>query len=221
MTQLLGFGTGTVNFFGRYAYVGEGRDGFHAVVWTEPDEPQAAIGSHLQKIAYPANYQKHSTRGSVLEGSVSIIAAQTFRTLSCAANISTPRMARVVSKFSMSRTSIRKDFPNASSARRSRRSGSAPTSTRNMRPASRCRARSRSIRRATRLPENEEQPIDLFYAFVYVSDREEGLVIVNVATLVDGNPDNNFLKESERSFQSRRRVDRRDVLSPRPVIGFT
>ena len=24
MTQLLGFGTGTVNFFGRYAYVGEG-----------------------------------------------------------------------------------------------------------------------------------------------------------------------------------------------------
>src|SRR5205807_3663070 len=48
-----------------------------------------------------------------------------------------------------------------------------------------------------RLPENEEQPIDLFYAFVYISDREEGLVVSNVATLVDGNPDNNFLKESE------------------------
>src|SRR5205085_6804327 len=48
-----------------------------------------------------------------------------------------------------------------------------------------------------RLPENEEQPIDLFYAFGYISDREEGLVISNVATLVDGNPDNNFLKESE------------------------
>ena len=46
-----------------------------------------------------------------------------------------------------------------------------------------------------RLPENEEQPIDLFYAFVYVSDRQEGLVVVNVATLVDGNPDNNFLKK--------------------------
>jgi hypothetical protein len=37
----------------------------------------------------------------------------------------------------------------------------------------------------------------MFYAYVFVSDREEGLVIVNVATLVDGNPDNNFLKESE------------------------
>ena len=45
-----------------------------------------------------------------------------------------------------------------------------------------------------RIPENEEQPIDMFYAFVYVSDREEGLVGSNVATLVDGNPDNNFLK---------------------------
>src|SRR5213078_1727744 len=67
MTQLLGFGTGTVNFFGRYAYVGEGRHGFHAVVWTEPDEPQAVIGSHLHKIAYPANYKKHVDRGSELE----------------------------------------------------------------------------------------------------------------------------------------------------------
>jgi hypothetical protein len=46
-----------------------------------------------------------------------------------------------------------------------------------------------------RLPENEEQPIHLSYAFVYVADREEGLVIVNVATLVDGNPENNFLKK--------------------------
>ena len=66
MAQLLGFGTGTVNFFGRYAYVGEGRDGLHAVVWTEPDEPQAVIGSHLQKIAYPDDYRKHVESGSVL-----------------------------------------------------------------------------------------------------------------------------------------------------------
>ena len=48
------------------------------------------------------------------------------------------------------------------------------------------------------LPENEEQPIDPFYAFVYVSDREEGLVIPNVATLVDGNPDNNFINDAVR-----------------------
>src|SRR4029077_4420851 len=41
---------------------------------------------------------------------------------------------------------------------------------------------------------NEEQPIDLFYAFVYVSDREEGLVGSNGATLVVGNPDKNYFE---------------------------
>src|SRR5258708_577251 len=66
MTQLLGFGTGTVNFFGRYAYIGEGREGWHAVVWMDPDEPQAVIGSHLHSIAYPANYKKHLDGGSLL-----------------------------------------------------------------------------------------------------------------------------------------------------------
>ena len=67
MTQLLGFGTGTVNFFGRYAYVGEGHAGLHGVIWTEADEPQAAIGSHLHKLAYPDNYRKHLEAGSILK----------------------------------------------------------------------------------------------------------------------------------------------------------
>jgi hypothetical protein len=49
----------------------------------------------------------------------------------------------------------------------------------------------------TRLPENEEQEIPLFYAYVFISDREEGLVIAQVATLVDGNPDNNFLRQDQ------------------------
>ncbi|PYI86905.1 MAG: hypothetical protein DME26_08010, partial [Verrucomicrobia bacterium] len=67
MASLLGLGTGTVNFFGRYAYVGAGKDGLDAVVWTEPSEPQAAIGSHLHKLAYPANYEKHLANKSELK----------------------------------------------------------------------------------------------------------------------------------------------------------
>src|SRR5438105_15027145 len=56
------------------------------------------------------------------------------------------------------------------------------------------------------LPENEEQPIHLLYGFLYVADKEEGLVIVGdsnlqakspgVGTLLDGNPANNFLKRA-------------------------
>jgi len=39
MTQLLGFARHG-EFLGRYAYIGEGKEGLHAVVWTEADEPQ-------------------------------------------------------------------------------------------------------------------------------------------------------------------------------------
>jgi hypothetical protein len=40
--------------------------------------------------------------------------------------------------------------------------------------------------------ENQEQPVSPIYAWVFVTDREEGLVMVTVGTLLDGNPDNNF-----------------------------
>jgi len=55
-------------------------------------------------------------------------------------------------------------------------------------------------------PENEEQPIHLIYGFLYVADKEEGLVVIGdpnlkgkspgVGTLLDGNPNNNFLKRA-------------------------
>jgi hypothetical protein len=56
------------------------------------------------------------------------------------------------------------------------------------------------------IAENEETPPALFYGFLYVTDLEEGLVIVGdpnlkakspgVLTLLDGNPRNNFLKKA-------------------------
>ena len=49
----------------------------------------------------------------------------------------------------------------------------------------------------THLPANEEQPIHPFYGYVYVSDSEKGLYIVNVGTLYDGNPENNFLNRAK------------------------
>jgi hypothetical protein len=43
---------------------------------------------------------------------------------------------------------------------------------------------------------NEEQPIHPLYAYLYVADREEGLILVNAATLLDGDPLNNYLKRA-------------------------
>jgi hypothetical protein len=47
-----------------------------------------------------------------------------------------------------------------------------------------------------KLPVNEEQPIHPLYAYLYVVDKYEGLILVNAATLLDGDPLNNYLKRA-------------------------
>jgi len=61
MAQTLLLGTNYVNFVGAFAWTGlEG--GFEAVRVTEWQEPQAVIGSYLQKYAYPDYYKLHVER---------------------------------------------------------------------------------------------------------------------------------------------------------------
>jgi len=43
---------------------------------------------------------------------------------------------------------------------------------------------------------NEEGPIHPLYAYLYVADKFEGLILVNAATLLDGDPRNNFLSRA-------------------------
>jgi hypothetical protein len=196
MTQLLGFGTGTVNFFGRYAYIGEGKEGLHAVVWTEPDEPQAVIGSHLQSIAYPADYKKHLAGGSLLTEAYEHSGHDIQDIWLRGEYLYTANGPGGFEVF---------DVANIDQKAFSERIVSSPVSPLGQRTRIHTKYATSIALPSTlaldparqHLPENEEQPIDLFYAYVFISDREEGLVISNVATLVDGNPDNNFLKESE------------------------
>ena len=54
----------------------------------------------------------------------------------------------------------------------------------------------------TRRPENEEQPIHPLYGYLYIADKYEGLILVNAATLLDGDPLNNYLKASASGVQS-------------------
>jgi hypothetical protein len=42
-------------------------------------------------------------------------------------------------------------------------------------------------------PENMETPLHAIYHYAFVTDREEGLIVVNVDTLADRDPTNNFL----------------------------
>ena len=195
MTQLLGFGNGSVNFFGRYAYVGAGKEGLYGVVWTEQEEPQAAIGSHLQKLAYPDNYQTHvdKNKGQLKEGYhhhareildltlrgeylYTANGADGFEVFDVA-NIDQKGFSERIVSAPVSplgqRTYVKTEY--ATSVTLPSTLGIDPLRTRN--------------------PVNEEQPIHLAYAYVYITDKIEGLVMVSVGTLVDGDPANNFLKK--------------------------
>lgn len=205
MAQLLGFGTGTVNFFGRYAYVGEGKGGLDAVVWTERDEPQAVIGSHLQKLAYPSNYVRHmEANGTELKeayhhGAKDILDLQLrgeyLYTANGAGGFEVFDVANIDQKsFSErivtapvsplgQRTWVRTKY--ATSITLPSTLGIDPLRTR----------RTNNLidpKYGELYANNEEQPISLAYAWVFITDRDEGLVMVPVGTLVDGNPENNF-----------------------------
>lgn len=194
MTQLLGFGTGTVNFFGRYGYVGTDDHGLAGVAWTERTEPQAAIGSHLQKFAYPDNYKEHLKNNSILkiahhhEAKGGVLDLQMRGEYLYAAlgkngfgifdiadidnkNFSEHITTSPVSPFGQD-TFIKTAYATSVTL-----------------PSTLINDPNRN-----RLPQNEERPIAAYHGYAFVTDLEEGLIVVDVATLLDGNPENNFIK---------------------------
>jgi hypothetical protein len=204
MAQLLLQGTNFTNFMGRYVYVATGKKGFEAVAVAEHDEPEAIYGSDLQRIAYPDDYKKfvkHRRELSIASSHQgNVLDLQTRGEYAYAAT--GPGGFRVY------------DIANIDNKNFSERITTAPVSPLGQRffvttknavaVASPTTLAIDPLRQ--RLPENEEQPIHLLYGFLYVADREEGLVVIGnpdlrssspgVGTLLDGNPANNFLKRA-------------------------
>ena len=193
MAQLLLQGTNFVNFFGRYIYVGEGKHGFQAVAVTEHDEPQAVIGSYLHKLAYPENYAKHQRTKQLTEAyghEGNILSVQLrgeyLYTAKGPDGVEVYDVANIDNKANSERIVTAPVSPLGQRFRvptKDARWVASPT-TLGVDPA------------RLRNPENEEQPIHLLYAFLYVADAQEGLILINAATLLDGDPRNNFLKRS-------------------------
>ncbi len=204
MAQLLLQGTNFMNFIGRYVYVATGKKGFEAIAVAEHDEPEAIYGSDLQRIAYPDNFKKfvehHRELSTAAEHSGNVLDIQARGEYAYAAL--GPGGLRVY------------DIANIDNKNFSEKITTAPVSpigqrffvsTKNaLAVASPTTLAVDPLRQ--QLPENEEQPIHLLYGFLYVADKEEGLVIIGdpnpkskspgVGTLLDGNPANNFLKRA-------------------------
>jgi hypothetical protein len=204
MAQLLLQGTNFMNFMGRYVYVATGSKGLEAIAVAEHDEPEAIYGSDLQRIAYPENFHKFVAGGRELhaaaEHSGNVLDIQARGEYAYAAN--GPGGLRIY------------DIANIDNKGFSEKITSAPVSPLGQRffvPTKNAVAVASPTTLGVdplrqQLPENEEQPIHLLYGFLYVTDKEEGLVIIGdanlkskspgVGTLLDGNPSNNFLKRA-------------------------
>ncbi len=208
MAQLLMQGTNFVNFIGRFAWTANGKHGIHAVVVTERDEPQAVIGSNLHRLAYPEEYNKHALNSDMLKESYEhsangeALSIQVRGEYAYVAN--GPGGLRVY------------DIANIDNKGFSERITTAPVSPLGQRFYVKTKYATAVASPSTlavdptrkKRPENQEaeyrddkQPIHPVYAFLYVSDKYEGLVVVGdrktgVATLLDGDPRNNFLKRA-------------------------
>lgn len=195
LAQAYLFGTGMVNFIGKYVYVGQGNDGFSAVKVTEDDEPQAVIGSYLHKLAFPDEYAEHQKGGKKLRekhhhGGTNIQSMELrgeylytangedgFRVYDVAnidnKGFSERIVSAPVSPFGQD-TQVDTKFATAVAL-----PTTMPINT-----------------RSERLPENQEQPLHDLYSYAYIADKFEGLILVDVMPLVDRDPRNNFLERA-------------------------
>ncbi len=202
MAQVLLQGTNFMNFMGRYIFVATGKHGFEAITVAEHDEPEAVYGSDLHRLAYPDNYKKFVAGKRELapvaehEGTIFDIQARGEYTYTAngkggmrvydIANIDNKGFSERMTTAPVSPIGQRFYVPTKDAV------AVATPTTLGVDPL------------RAQLKENEEQAIHLMYGFLYVADKEEGLVIIGtpdlkskspgVGTLLDGNPANNFLK---------------------------
>jgi len=204
MAQLLMQGTNLVNFMGRYVYVAEGSKGFDAVPVAEHDDPPAVFGSDLQKVVYSKDYEEiEKHQGELHEADHH------------AGNVLDLQLRGEYLYAALGKDGFRVyDVANIDNKDFSEKMVTAPVSplgqrfyvkTKNATAVGSPSTLAVDPLR-TRIPANEEQPIALMYGFLYVTDAEEGLVVIGdpnlkakapgVLTLLDGNPSNNFLKRA-------------------------
>jgi len=204
MAQLLMQGTNLVNFMGRYMYVAESSKGLEAVPVAEHDDPPAVFGSDLQKLVYSKDYEEIEQHhgelheadrhtGNVLDVQLrgeyvyAALGKDGFRVYDVA-NIDNKDFSEKMVTAPVSPLGQRFYVKTKNAAAVGSPSTLAVDPLR------------------TRIPANEEQSIALMYGFLYVTDAEEGLVVIGnpdlkskapgVGTLLDGNPANNFLKRA-------------------------
>jgi hypothetical protein len=205
MAQLLMQGTNYLNFIGRYCWVGAKEGGVYAVQVTEREEPQAVFGSYLHRLAFPDHYEEFVKGGSQLCAyhhpgkDVSDNLFHPFRDTEILG-----LQARGEYLYAACGEGGLKAYDIAFIDHKgfSERFDTAPVSPLGQRFyvnttfATAVASPTTLAPDPTRqqFPENCEGKVHGMYGSIYVTDKYEGLIVVGAATLIDGNPLNNFLK---------------------------
>jgi len=221
MAQLLLLGTNYVNFVGLNAWTGlEG--GFEAVRVTEWDEPQAVIGSYLQKYAYPDYWRSHVednkrelkdwVRGKVFDKHLSgeTTPQEEFRNIvqGTPGRVGCLQLRGEYMFVAQGKGGFHVyDVASVANKGFSERILTAPFSalghdahvpSKNATcmaiPTGQPIAPLRSTPELRRI--NQEQPFLPIYSYAAITDSEEGLILVNVDTFADGEFRNNKLKRA-------------------------
>ena len=194
MAQLFLHGTNFVNFFGKFVYLGLEDEGLEAVSITEYEEPQAVIGSHAHKYAFPKEYEEHITKNNG------------YLKESYGHNSDGARNLQLRGEYLFAaegEDGFRVyDVANIDNKGFSQRIVTSPVSPFGQVPY----IKSKFVTdlalptnmtvdpNKRQLPENKEHPMHPIYRYAFFTDRFEGLIGTDVTTFIDGNPRNNFIK---------------------------
>lgn len=223
MAQLLLQGTNMVNFFGRQVYVAQGGAGLEGVVVTEHDEPQAVFGSYLHSMAWPDEYKKfvdedrrelklayhHDGKGALnwLSGAEVLDLQHRGEYLYAARGTGgfyVFDIQAIDNKGFSERIVTSPVSPLGQNLGFSTKNcvAIASPSTLGVDPARTRMSSDPSKPRAIGLDEpqpwhvNQETRVHPAYAYLYIADAEEGLIMTFAGTLLDGDPTNNFLERA-------------------------
>jgi hypothetical protein len=182
------------DFVGTYVHLAT-TNSVTAVRVTDGWEPQPVIGSDFHRTTFPAEHAAHERNGSVLTEAHTHTAKATRTVQARGEYLFTadgPGGFRVL------------DIANIANKDVAQRIVSAPQSPLGQDPHLPTKDAAAVVLPSTtpmdplrvQHPDNEETPVHPLFGYAYVLDRQEGLIVVDVNTFVDGDPNNNHIERA-------------------------
>lgn len=217
LAKVFGMGTRSVDTFGRYAWVATGKAGITAQRVTVQEEfPEPIIGSEMHRIVDPESYEVHLAHDRVVNYKFNGIPRKKRKPSDSDdpdgySHRHKSTHAQCIQRYGEwvlvadgpggLRTFDIANIANKNQAQRIVESPLSPlgqslrVKTRYATHVALASVLPIDTKRSM-MPQNEEQPLHKIFKYCYVSDKYEGLILVDIHTLVDGNPSNNFFRRA-------------------------